>query len=68
MCENGKPVPLEKEDFKEWARALTEVGKTTLVAARARDREAVSHLTNRVAGACEDCHSKYRFYQDRCRQ
>lgn len=67
-CENGKPVPLEQEDFKEWARALTEVGKATLVAARARDRDAVSDLTNRVAGACEDCHTKYRRYQDRCRQ
>lgn len=68
MCENGKPVPLEQGDFKEWAKALTNVGKATLVAARAKDRDAVSDLTNRVAGACEDCHSKYRLYQDRCRQ
>ncbi len=68
LCENGKPVPLEQEDFKEWVKALTEVGKATLVAARAKDRDTVSDLTNQVAGTCEDCHTKYRRYEDRCRQ
>ena len=68
LCENGKPVPLEQEDFKKWAAALTTVGKATLEAAEAKDREKVSDLTNQLAGACEDCHIKYRAYQDRCRQ
>ncbi len=67
-CENGKPVPTGQEDFKRWARALTDAGKATLEAARKKDRDAVIELTNNVAGACEDCHTKYRRYQDRCRQ
>ena len=68
LCENGKPVPIDQTDFQEWAQALTAAGKATLEAARAKDREKVSDLTNQVAGACEDCHTKYRRYQDRCRQ
>ena len=68
LCENGKPVPVDQEDFVQWAKALTEAGKATYKAAKDKNREAVSELTNMVAGACEDCHTKYRRYEDRCRQ
>ena len=68
MCENGKPAPIDQDDFKEWAAQLTAAGKATLEAAKKKDREAVIELTNSVAGACEDCHTKYRRYQDRCTQ
>ena len=68
LCENGKPVPTAKEDFQQWVKQLTEAGKATLEASRKKDRDAVIELTNAVAGACEDCHTKYRRYQDRCRQ
>ena len=68
MCENGKPVPTDQADFAAWAKALTEAGKETYAAAKAKDQEAVSDLTNTLAGACEDCHTKYRRYEDRCRQ
>ena len=68
LCENGKPVPSDQEDFQEWARALTAAGKETLEAARKKDREAVSDLTNSVVDACDLCHTKYRRYEDRCRQ
>lgn len=68
MCENGKPAPVDQEDFQQWARQLTVASIKTLEAARAKDRDAVIELTNEVAGACEDCHTKYRRYEDRCRQ
>ncbi len=68
LCENGKPVPSDKEDFQKWARQLSDAGITALEAARARDQETLSDLTNTLAGACEDCHTKYRRYEDRCRQ
>ena len=35
--------------------------------AEKKDRDAVIELTNQVAGTCEDCHTKYRRYEDRCR-
>ena len=65
-CENGKPAPVDQADFQEWAAQLTAAGKATLEAASKKDRDAVIELTNNVAGACEDCHTKYRRYQDRC--
>ena len=57
-CENGKPAPVDQEDYIEWVEALTEAGKATLAAARKKDRDAVIELTNNVAIACEDCHNQ----------
>ena len=68
LCENGKPVPIDQADFAKWAKQLTEAGKLTLAAARSRDQEKVSDLTNNLTLACDDCHEKYRRYEDRCRQ
>ncbi len=65
-CENGKPAPVQKEDYQEYARKLTEVAKEIYAAAHEKDRDKVSDLTNELAGACEDCHFVYRKYQDRC--
>ena len=67
LCENGRPVPVDKDDFKKWAAQMTQVGKDVLAAAEKKDRDAVIELTNQVAGTCEDCHTKYRRYEDRCR-
>ncbi|MXX77045.1 MAG: cytochrome c [Holophagales bacterium] len=66
MCENGKPAPVQKDDYQEYARKLTEVAKKIYTAAHEKDRDKVSDLTNELAGACEDCHFVYRKYQDRC--
>ncbi len=66
-CENGRDAPVGNEDYIKWAKQLTEAAKATLEASRKKDRDAVIELTNNVAGACEDCHTKYRRYQDRCR-
>lgn len=68
LCENGKPVPTARDDYKKWAAQLTQVGKDVLAASEKKDRDAVIELTNQLAGVCEDCHIKYRRYEDRCRQ
>jgi hypothetical protein len=68
LCENGKPVPTTRDDYKKWAAQLTQVGKDVLAASEKKDRDGVIELTNRLAGVCEDCHIKYRRYEDRCRQ
>ena len=60
LCENGNPVPLDQDDYVEGVRLLEEVGKNVLEAARAKDQETVSELTNDMAGACSHCHSIYR--------
>ena len=67
-CENGKDAPVANEDYRKYARQLTEVAREIYAAAHEEDRETVSDLTNQLAGACEDCHAIYRKYNDRCRK
>jgi hypothetical protein len=70
MCENGRPVPLADAEFMQYARELKEVGIAALEVARTRDLEAMSDITNEIAGACENCHTLYRRYpeENRCQK
>jgi hypothetical protein len=71
MCENGEPVPVDRADWIEYARGMQDAGKKALEAARSRSQEAVSEVTNDIAGACSNCHSVYRDVQggnpERCK-
>jgi hypothetical protein len=59
-CENGKPVPLNQADFIGWTNDLKKVSALMLKAAQSKNLEKASDATNEVAGACENCHTKYR--------
>ena len=59
-CENGKPVPVDRADWQQWVRELTEVGRAAYKASQARNAEMVSEVTNQVADACANCHRVYR--------
>ena len=60
VCTNGKPVPLQRADFRSAAQNLREVAKKILVAARAKDREKFDDLANDLSDACLMCHQVYR--------
>ena len=68
LCQNGKPVPLGDEAFMQYTRDLVDVGRRALAVAQTKDLEAMSEMTNEVAGACENCHMTYRRYpeENRC--
>ena len=68
LCQNGKPVPLDQDDFMQYTRDLVDVGKKALEIARTKNLEAMVEVTNDVAGACENCHTVYRRYpeENRC--
>ena len=68
LCQNGKPVPLDQDDFMQYTRDLVDVGKKALDIARTKNLEAMVEVTNDVAGACENCHMVYRRYpeENRC--
>lgn len=68
LCQNGKPVPLGDEAFMQYTRDLVDVGRRAYEVAQTRDLEAMSEMTNEVAGACENCHAEYRRYpeENRC--
>jgi len=59
-CENGKPVPVDRADWQQWVRELTEVGQAAYKASQSRNAELVSEVTNQVADACANCHRVYR--------
>ena len=59
-CENGKPVPVEREDWVRYTAELAEAGKAAYRASQSRNRDAVSEVTNQIADACLQCHDVYR--------
>ena len=59
-CENGKPVPVEREDWVTYTAELAEAGRAAYRASQSRNRDAVSEVTNRIADACLLCHEAYR--------
>lgn len=60
LCSNGKPAPVDRPDFVKYAQALREAARATLKAAREKNQEKVSDLTNNIADACVSCHTVYR--------
>jgi hypothetical protein len=60
LCENGQPVPVEREDWIRYTEDMVEAGKAAYRAAQTRDQAAVSEVTNVIAEACYNCHEAYR--------
>jgi Cytochrome C' len=60
LCENGKPVPVERADYKKFAAQMRAAGITALQAARAKNQEKVSDATGDLTDACTACHQVYR--------
>lgn len=59
-CENGKPVPVDRADFRQFTAALVDVGRTAYRASQSRDVEAVTKLAEQLNDACANCHKVYR--------
>lgn len=69
MCENGKPVPLENDDFKKFAANLAAAGQEAYKAAQAKNLDAMVDVAGTVSEACAMCHEVYRDkdnLMDRC--
>jgi hypothetical protein len=61
-CQNGKPVPTDQDNFKQWAANLAAVGAEVQKVAQAKswNEDAMLELGGKVADACAMCHEKYR--------
>ena len=69
LCENGKPVPLDREDFRKGIMGLAEAGKAAYKAAQSKNQEQMIEVSNVVTEACLVCHEVYRDApdpKDRC--
>jgi len=60
VCSNGKPVPVTNADYRSSAQALRVAARKALVAAKAKNQEQLSDITNDLADACAMCHEKFR--------
>ena len=69
LCENGRPVPLDREDFKKFAAGLADAGKAAYKAAQSKNLDAMVEVAGTVSDACSACHEVYREkpdLKDRC--
>jgi soluble cytochrome b562 len=64
LCENGRPVPTEAEDFRMWAANLADAGNAALKAAQSKNLDAMVDVAGTVSDACAMCHEKYRDKDD----
>jgi cytochrome c553 len=59
-CENGKPVPVDRADWRMYVDGLVEAGRVAYQASQSRSQDAVSEATNQIADSCANCHRVYR--------
>ena len=59
-CENGRPVPVERADWKQYTAALIDVGKAAYKAAQSRNVDAVNKVAEQLNETCANCHKVYR--------
>ena len=59
-CENGRPVPVDRADWRQYTEALVEVGRAAYRASQSRSVEAVIEVTDQLDEACANCHKVYR--------
>lgn len=60
LCSNGRPVPVDRPDFRKFAEDLALAGRFALEAAQARNMEHMVEAGSRVSDACQACHTVYR--------
>jgi mono/diheme cytochrome c family protein len=59
-CQNGRPVPVDRADWRKFVDDLATVGNDLYVASKARDYDKVVTLSDTLNEACANCHKVYR--------
>jgi mono/diheme cytochrome c family protein len=59
-CENGRPAPVDRADWKQYTEALIVVARDAYKASQSRDMDAVAGMSERLNDACANCHKVYR--------
>ena len=59
-CENGRPVPVDRADWKQYTNALVDLSKDAFKASQSRNVDAVNKVGERLNDACANCHKVYR--------
>jgi len=59
-CQNGKPVPVDRADWKKYVAELEDVGKLAYRESKARNYAAFTDIAEKLNDACANCHKVYR--------
>ena len=60
MCANGRPVPVDQEDWKQWVVGLRAAGMAAYQAAQSKSVDAMLAVSDQLVEACGNCHERYR--------
>jgi len=60
LCSNGRPVPLDRADYRKFVQGLRAAGQAALKAARSKNMDSMIEVSGTVSEACENCHAVYR--------
>ena len=60
MCSNGKPVPIQNEDWPKFVQGLRDAGMKAYTAAGTKNMDNMLDAADAVSTACANCHDKYR--------
>jgi hypothetical protein len=60
LCQNGKPVPVDRADWKQYVAALEDVGQRAYRESKARNYPAFVDIAEKLNDACANCHKVYR--------
>ena len=70
MCSNGKPVPVQRADWRKYAQGLRNAGRAAYKAAQSKNQDAMVDASGTIADSCSACHEVYREkpggVKDRC--
>jgi mono/diheme cytochrome c family protein len=59
-CQNGRPVPVDRADWRRYVNQLAEAGKLARRASQARNYGAFAEVSEKLNDACANCHQVYR--------
>jgi hypothetical protein len=59
-CGNGHDVPVNNPDWPMLVQGLRDAGMKTYEAAKSKNPDSIQDAADAVAGACANCHDKYR--------
>jgi hypothetical protein len=59
-CQNGKPAPVDRADWKRYVQEMIDVGKVARRAAQQRNYTAFAEISEKLNDACANCHKVYR--------
>jgi len=59
-CQNGRPVPIDRADWRQYVAALADVGRLAHRASQERKYDVFGDVAEKLNDACANCHKVYR--------